>query len=230
MKKLVAMLFLFASFVCMLFKLSSGEEEGAMMGKIKLPTVRYQGHMTVEEALMKRRSVRDFQDEALKLDDMAQLLWAAQGVSCPTGYRTAPSAGALYPLETYVAVGKVATLRSGIYRYDPRAHQLTMTADGDKRLEICSAALDQSAIRKAPVSFILAAVYERTTAKYRDRGIRYVHMEVGHAAQNLCLQAVALGLDTVVIGAFYDDDVKRIMQLPVNEQPLYIIPVGKRSS
>ncbi len=194
----------------------------------KLPDPRTDGTVSVEKALLERRSIRDYADEPVTLSDVSQLLWSAQGLTAASRYRTAPSAGALYPLEVYLVAGKVSSLTAGIYHYKPQGHELIKVADGDRRAELSNAALGQSALRQAPASLVLTAVYERTTQKYRDRGIRYVHMEAGHAAQNVCLQAVSLDLGTVVIGAFYDDDVKRVMALPGSEAPLYLIPFGKR--
>jgi SagB-type dehydrogenase family enzyme len=184
--------------------------------------------VSVEKALLERRSIRDYADETVTLADVSQLLWAAQGITNPSGYRTAPSAGALYPLEVYLVAGKVASLPAGIYRYRPRGHEVVKIVEGDKRSELCTAALGQTALSEVPVSIVVTAIFERTTQKYRDRGYRYVHMEAGHAAQNVCLQAVSLDLGTVVIGAFDDDDIKKVMQLTATEEPLYIIPIGKK--
>jgi SagB-type dehydrogenase family enzyme len=195
---------------------------------IKLPGPRHDSDTSLEEALLKRRSIRGYKNAPLYRSEISQLLWAAQGVTDPRGLRTAPSAGALYPLELSIVVGNVTDLQSGIYRYRPRTHELEKIEEGDKRGELCSAALGQSAIRNAAVVIVVSALYERTTVKYGERGIRYVHMEAGHTAQNVCLQAVALDLGTVVIGAFRDDEVKRIMKMADREQPLYIIPVGRR--
>ena len=206
----------------------SGGLRAAPPEPLKLPEPKVDGKVSVEKSLFERRSIRDYADEPVTLAEVSQLLWAAQGLTDPAGYRSAPSAGALYPLEVYVVAGKVALLPAGIYRYKPRGHELIKVGDGDKRSELCAAALSQAALKQAPVSIVVTAIFERTTQKYRDRGIRYVHMEAGHAAQNICLQAVSLDLGTVVIGAFNDDEVKKVMQLMATEEPLYIIPVGKR--
>jgi SagB-type dehydrogenase family enzyme len=200
----------------------------ALADPVKLPEPKHDSKVSVEKAISERRSIRAFADEALTLADVSQLLWAAQGITDPAGYRTAPSAGALYPLEVYLVSGKVASLPAGIYRYRPHGHELMKLLDGDRRSDLCSAALSQTAIKQAPVSIVVTAVYERTTQKYRDRGIRYVHLEAGHAAQNVCLEAVSLDLGTVVIGAFQDDDIKKLLPLGPSEEPLYLIPVGKR--
>ena len=196
--------------------------------KIKLPKPKYDSNTSVEQALLKRRSVRAYKDASLTLTEVSQLLWAAQGITDPRrGFRTAPSAGALYPLELYVVAGNVNDLPDGIYKYRSHGHELAMVVEGDKRTELCNAALDQPSVKDAAAVIVFSAVYKRTTGKYREKGIRYVHIEVGHAAQNIYLQAVSLNLGTVVIGAFDDEEVKKIMNIGDKEQPLYIMPVGK---
>ena len=196
--------------------------------RIELPEPRYDGDVSLEESLVKRRSVRDYTGESLALEEVSQLLWAAQGTTANWGGRTAPSAGALYPLEVYVIVGDVRNLAAGVYRYDPNGHELAMAAAGDIRAELASAALGQTSVKDGAIDLVFTAVYQRTTRKYGDRGVRYVHMEAGHAAQNICLQATAMGLGAVTIGAFHDERVSRLMNLPRDEEPLYVIPVGKR--
>ena len=196
---------------------------------IKLPEPRYEGEISVEEALLKRRSVRDYTGASLTLQEVSQLLWSAQGITHPRGFRTAPSAGALYPLEVYVVVGEVQNLAQAVYHYKPDEHELVKVMDGDKRAELATAALGQSWVEEGVINIVLTAVYGRTTQKYGDRGIRYVHMEAGHAAQNLCLQAAALELGLVTVGAFHDDQVSEILGLTEDETPLYIIPVGRES-
>ncbi|MBS7622284.1 SagB/ThcOx family dehydrogenase [Candidatus Bathyarchaeota archaeon] len=182
---------------------------------------------SLEEALMNRRSARSYVDGALTLEELSQLLWAAQGLTSPQGLRTAPSAGGLYPLEVYVVVGRVEGLSRGVYRYLPSTHSILRIQDGDRRVELARASLDQSWVKEAAVDIIIAAAYERTTVKYGERGVRYVHLEVGHAAQNLCLQATALRLGAVTVGAFDDDEVSMVVGLPQDEKPLYVIPVGR---
>jgi len=196
--------------------------------EIMLPEPRYESGVSIEETLRKRRSVREYADEALTLPEVAQLLWAAQGITSPGGKRTVPSAGALYPLEVYVVIGKVAGVTPGVYSYRPQSHKLAKVRDGEQRAALCQAALAQESVEQAAIDIVITAVYERTTITYGDRGLRYVHMEAGHAAQNVYLQAEALGLGTVVIGAFLDEPVKRVLGLPEDEEPLYIIPVGRK--
>lgn len=194
---------------------------------ITLPKPNYSSAVSVEEALKNRRSIRKYKDERLTLAEVSQLLWAAQGITATWGGRTAPSAGALYPMEIYMVAGEVEGLESGVYRYIPKEHAIAKQVEGDIRQKLSDAALGQKVIRDAPISLILAAVYERTTGKYGKRGIRYVHIEVGHIGQNVYLQAETLGLGTVMVGAFDDQKVKDILGLD-NEEPLGIMPVGRR--
>jgi len=195
-------------------------------GEIRLPSPQYDGKISVQQALLKRRSVREYRDQPLSLEEVSQLLWAAQGVTDAGGHRTAPSAGALYPLEVYLLVGDVQQLPAGVYRYLPHGHSLVLIADGDQRRNLAWAALGQESIQEAPAVILISAVVARTAAKYGDRAERYVYMEVGCAAQNVYLQAEALGLGTVMIGAFYDEEVKRLLAMPRQEQPMCIMPVG----
>jgi len=194
---------------------------------IKLPAPQHRGLVSVERALGTRRSVRHYNKLPLELEEASQLLWSAQGISNSRGYRTAPSAGALYPLEVYAAIGNVTDLAAGIYKYNTREHALIETAAGDRRQDISRAALHQSYIAAAPVVLLFCTVKDRVVHKYGDRAMQYVFMEVGHAAQNVCLQAVALGLGTVVIGAFKDGDIKAAAHLAENEHPAYLIAVGR---
>jgi len=196
--------------------------------RVKLPAPRYKSDTSIEEALLKRRSVREYSKSALSLPEVSQLLWATQGITDQDGSRTAPSAGALFPLEVYLVAGLVDSLSSGIYKYEPHGHELTLVIGGDKRKDLYRAALAQESVRDGAAAIVIAAVYERTTQKYGERGIRYVHMEAGHAAQNVYLQAASLNLGTVVIGAFQDELVKKVLQMPTKEIPLYIMPVGRK--
>ncbi|WP_223209000.1 SagB/ThcOx family dehydrogenase [Pyrococcus furiosus] len=192
--------------------------------KIILPAPRTEGEMSVEEAIAKRRSIRTYKNEPLKIEELGQLLWAAQGITHEYK-RAAPSAGATYPFEIFVVVGNVEGLKPGIYHYDPFEHSLTLTKEGDFRKELQEAALGQEWVGNAAINIVLVAFYERTTKYYGERGIRYVHMEAGHIGQNIYLQATALGLGTVAVGAFHDEEVARI--IGTNGAPLYIFPVGR---
>lgn len=188
---------------------------------LPLPSPSTVGAMSVEEALAARRSVRDFSTRPLSSAQVGQLLWAAQGVTDAQGRRTAPSAGARYPLELY-AVSAQAT-----FRYLPAEHALATIREGDLRQELCAAALGQEAVGSAPLVVVIVAVPARTAARYgQERAMRYIQLEAGHAAQNLLLQAVALGLGGVPVGAFDDSRVSAILGLPADQAPLYLLPVG----
>jgi SagB-type dehydrogenase family enzyme len=217
-------LFILVGGIIMLPQFVSGREPSEI---IKLPEPKYDSQTSFERALQQRRSIRDYLDEPLTLAEVSQLLWAAQGVTDPHGYRTAPSAGALYPLEVYLVAGQVSDLAKGVYKYRPQPHELIKLAEGDQRRALASAALGQSCVANGSVVIVITAVYARTMKKYRQRGIQYVHIEVGHAAQNVYLQTVSLYLGTVIVGAFSDDAVKKVLNLPDEEQPLCIMPVGR---
>ena len=195
--------------------------------EIALPAPRLEGDVAVERALALRRSRRAFAPDALALADAAQLLWAAQGITDAEEKRTAPSAGALYPLEVFLVAGAVSGIPPGVYRYDPKRHQLSRVRSGDVRGEVAQAALGQDWIAKAPAIVVIAGDYLRTAWKYGKRAPRYVHIEVGHAAQNVYLQAVALGLGTTMVGAFRDDELMRVLGLASRTEPLGLLPVGK---
>lgn len=238
-KKAIAVIILVAvvsavTITMYLTRLKSAEFEPAEAhGFVELPPPETVGTVSVEEAIGRRRSIRSYTDEPLSLQDISQLMWAAQGITDPArNFRAAPSAGATYPLEVYVVVGYncVTGLSEGLYHYDPPKHRLEYILKGDMRSSLAEAAVGQSYVREAPIDIVIAAVYERTTGKYGERGVRYVHMEAGHAAQNLYLQATARGLGMVTVGAFYDDQVQGLLQLPEEQKPLYIIPVGHPKS
>jgi len=204
-------------------------------GLVYLPMPRLRGVVSLEEALANRRSIREYTGEPITIEELAQLLWAAQGVSeTRHGFRTSPSAGATYPLEVYVVAAPKGVLAGdgflepGSYRYLPHSHALVQARKGDDLIErLYHAALEQEWVREAPVNLVFTAVYERTTRRYGARGVRYVHIEVGHAGQNVYLQAAALGLATVAIGAFHDDEVRKVIGAPEEENPLYIMPVAR---
>jgi len=203
--------------------------EVSMAEEISLTPPKLEGTQTLEETLNRRRSIRDFKDEPISFDEFSQLLWAIQGITDKTnGFRTAPSAGALYPLEIFVVVGNVVGLKPGVYRYIPRTHSIKKHLDGDKRKELAHSALGQESIIGCAVDFVITGVYSRTKWKYGERAERYVWLEAGHSAQNLLLQATALNLGAVPIGAFFDDKVKGTLKLK-EEEPLYIIPVGRKA-
>ncbi len=194
---------------------------------IPLPSPERTGARSVEQALDQRRSVRDYRREPLSLDQIGQLAWAAQGVSDPGGYRTAPSAGATYPLEVDLLIQGIDGLDDGVYRYLPSEHALQLRFGGDHREALAQAALGQAWVRDAPVVMVLSAVLARTEGRYGERAERYVAMEAGHAAQNVYLQGVALEVGTVVVGAFDDDGVASVLRLARGERPLYLLPLGQ---
>jgi SagB-type dehydrogenase family enzyme len=184
--------------------------------------------------------VRSFASAPLSLEELAQILWAAQGITEPAedappgfswpwmgGLRTAPSAGALYPLELYAVVGLVEGLDPGLYRYVPTAHALERVMQRDLRDVLAGGALRQATISEAPASLVFGAVVGSTEAKYGDRAVRYVQMEVGAAAQNVYLQCQSLELGTVFIGAFQDEEVKEALALPDDQRVFAILPVGR---
>lgn len=187
-----------------------------------LPSPRLAGRLSLEEALAARRSIRSFSEEALTRAEVGQLLWAAQGVTDGEGHRTAPSAGACYPLELDVVTA------DGLARYVPDGHRLVRRGSSDLRATLRRAALDQSAVGEAPLVIVISGVVERAAARYgAERAERYVALEAGHAAQNILLEAVSLGLGAVPVGAFDDAEIRRVLALADGEAPLYLIPVGR---
>ena len=209
----------------------NGPREGQQLksGEIRLPEPLVKMGVSLNEAIYERRCIRSFSDEPLTLDHLGQLLWAGNGsrvdaVSGPT--RTAPSAGGLYPVELFVVAGDVEGLEPGIYAYRSSSHSLQLIKGGDFRPELTESALMQRFIGKAPATIVIAAVYERTTRKYGERGKeRYVHMDAGHAAQNIFLQVTSLGLGTTTVGAFRDRGIKQLLDAEKAE-PLYLMPLG----
>ena len=205
-------------------------EQKEIMNKVEisLPPPHKASNTSLEEVLWKRRSIRDFKQEAINLKEVSQLLWAAQGITDPSGKRTAPSAGALYPLEVYLVARDVEELEPGVYKYVPKDHKLIKILKKDISQELAQAALGQSHVQEASANLVFTAVFKRTADKYGERGIRYVYMEVGHASENVYLQAESLDLGTVSVGAFHDEELKSILTLAAEETPLYIMPVGRR--
>lgn len=201
---------------------------------IKLPAPRLIGKTSLEEIMQKRRSVRSYRNEPMRLEDVSQLLWSAYGVTEPRdkpphirgGLKTAPSAGARYPLEVYLIAGNVQGLAQGFYRYLPESHSLVLVATGDLRVKACEAARNQKMVEEAPVSLVYTADFERTTSRYGERGKNYVYVDLGHSAQNVYLQAEALGMHSCAIGAFDDKDLHAVLSLPANESVIYMMPVG----
>jgi SagB-type dehydrogenase family enzyme len=195
---------------------------------VNLPTPAFQGTVAVAQALKSRRTIRQFANKPLTQEQLSQLLWAAYGITDPRGLRTAPSAGALYPLDMYVVVGErqVSGLAAGVYHYLPEKQALEPKRLGDLRHGVARASLHQDWMAEAPVLFIITGEYRRCQVKYGERGIRYTHMESGHAAQNIFLQAEALGLGAGIVGAFENAVLTHTLDLPPAHDPLLILPVG----
>jgi len=193
-----------------------------------LPKPSLEGSVSLEHALAHRRSIRRFDPSPVSLAAISQLLWAAQGTTDERGFRTAPSAGALFPLEVYLVVGAVSGLTPGIYHYDPDPHRLMRISTVEIREQLARAAYEQNWIADAPAVLVLVANYDRTTRKYGSRGARYVQMEAGHAAQNVYLQSEALELGTCMVGAFREGALKELLGLSTDLEPLGLMPVGKR--
>ena len=188
--------------------------------EIYLPEPRLDGGLSVEAALARRESVRHFTSQQLSLPALSQILWAAQGITRNWGGRTTPSAGALYPLEIYIA------LRDGFFHYAPREHKLICISDNNLIDPLAPVALGQQCISEAAAVVVIAAVYERIERKYGERGRRYAKIEAGHAAQNILLQAVSQGIGAVPVGAFHDEEAAKVLSLPHDHEPLYLIPLG----
>ena len=198
---------------------------------MKLPEPRTEGRFSLEKAINDRRTVRSFTSQPIALEQFSQLLWAAQGVTGGRGLkRTAPSAGALYPMDIYAVVGTngIEGLKAGVYHYEPTDHAVSFVTEGDRRNALATAALSQMWMAKPPLNIVLAAEYDRITLKYGKRGVRYAMIEAGHIGQNIFLQAEALGLGAGIVGAFDDEDVIRVLKIPRSHEPLLIMPLGHK--
>jgi SagB-type dehydrogenase family enzyme len=210
----------------LIFQSAASEERGGDRG-IDLPAPKFEGKVSVEQALLMRRSVKEYRDEPLSLADVAQLLWAAQGINRPeTSHRTVPSAGSTYPIDVYAIVADVKGIEKAAYQYKPEEHRLAKVKEGDVVAEL-AAALEQDWVGKAPLVIVFVAVWERGTSRFGDEGIKYSHMEVGHASQNVYLQAAALNLGTRVIGGAREEPIRKVLDIPAAHSPLYVMPVGK---
>jgi SagB-type dehydrogenase family enzyme len=213
-----------------IFRSSPVSETEKIVGEIiSLPGPSLKGAISLEEAILERRSTRDYQDKGLNLDQVSQILWAGQGITDKSsGFRSAPSAGALYPLELYLVVGEngVKELSAGVYHFVPQGHKLEKISSSDLRTKVMEASLNQGFIAQAPIVLIITGEYERTTKKYGERGKQYVHLEAGHAGQNIYLQVESLGLGTVTVGAFDGEEIIKILNLPQAHKPFYVMPIG----
>ena len=195
--------------------------------EILLPQPQRKGEISLEETLQKRRSIREYKNEPLSLKDISQILWASQGIT-EGSHRTVPSAGALYPIEIYLVVKNVEGVAEGVYRYDPEGHKLVLVVGGDFNRALAEVAANQEWIENSAAILLISADFQRTTQKYGERGKQYVWMEAGHSAQNVYLQATSLELGTVSVGAFDEERVQKILNLPENIQSLVIMPIGKK--
>jgi SagB-type dehydrogenase family enzyme len=185
--------------------------------------------MSLEKTIKNRRTIRSFDKASLTLEHFSQLLWAAQGVTDDHGFkRAAASGGALFPLDLYSVVGEegVATLNPGLYHYEPETHAVAFLTEGDIRVNLAREALGQMWMAAAPLNLVITAEYRRICGKYGERGVRYAILEAGHAAQNIFLQAEALGLGAGIVGAFNDEGVVRILEIPKSHEPLLVMAVG----
>lgn len=196
-------------------------------GRIDLPARDAAGRMTLEACLAKRRSVREYSGEALRLEEAGQLLWAAQGVTGLGGLRASPSAGAIYPLETYVLAGNVEGVPAGLYRYDADLHALQALWRGDKRKKLAAAALGQECVEQAAMVVVLATDYRRIVRELGERGRYLAHVEAGHVGQNFLLEAAARGLGAIGLGRFEPDIVASLLKLGEDEEPLYLLLAGR---
>lgn len=200
--------------------------KGAAM---KLPQPKTEGTISVEQAIGQRRTVRAFSPRMLHPDQLSQLLWSAQGVTTSDGpRRAAPSAGALYPMDIYTVMGpdSVARIEAGVYHFEPQTHVLHRVSQRDAREEVARACLSQMWMAKAPLCLVITAEYRRITGKYGNRGVRYAMIEAGHIGQNIFLQAEAIDLKAGIVGAYHDEKLIEIMNLPRTHEPLLIMPIG----
>jgi SagB-type dehydrogenase family enzyme len=198
----------------------------SMTVSIALPAPDTESGMPLNDALSKRRSRRNLAPGPLSLPQISQILWAAQGITAKGRFRTAPSAGALYPIEIYVVAENVQGMDSGLYHYSPQNHSLSLLEKGSWSGKVAKAALGQGALTKASAIVLVTAEIERTSGKYGDRADRYIAEETGAIAQNIYLQVESLGLSTVLIGAFYDERIQAT--LGIQEVPYAIMPIGRR--
>jgi len=203
------------------------QESQSTGSPITLPTPSTTGSVSIEQTLHERRSTRFYQNTPLTLAEVSQLLWAAQGKTVSDGRRAAPSAGALYPLETYLVITRVNELDPGVYRYEPANHHLSLKRSGEFRDALAQACLGQDCVSMASACIVITGIYERAAVKYGSRAERYTHMEVGHVAENVHLQAVPLRIGTVVVGAFDDDSVGTVVGVAEGEGALCVLPLGR---
>ncbi|MCX7965630.1 MAG: SagB/ThcOx family dehydrogenase [Syntrophorhabdaceae bacterium] len=219
-----------ASLLCAIILFFYFFNNGQAMEIIKLNEPVDDKTIYFKDLINKRYTVRDYRDTPLNIEDLSYILWAAYGFK-KDGGRTVPSAGALYPLNLYVACGnleikKGEKAQKGLYAYEPHKHELVLIKNQDIRTHIARASLSQMWMAHAPCMIIITCEYSRITFKYRERGIRYAHMEVGNVSQNISLAAFNRGLACGIVGAFYDDDVKAVLGIKETHEPLLLMPIG----
>ncbi len=223
MKKSILIFVLLAvcSSVC-LTQATAADTAPSAPAVIRLPKPQTNGSFSLEQALANRRSVREFTDEPLTISQIGQLCWAAQGITEPNkAFRTAPSAGAVYPIQLYVL------LPEGLYVYLPEKHELSLVIGKDLRYSVFNSSFNQRVVQKAPCTFMITGNSKKVEAKYRNRGEKFTYIETGHIAQNIHLQAVTLGLGSVSIGIMDAKTIAQVCKLPENLDVLYLVPVGK---
>lgn len=228
---IILIILLGITFVYLIWPKTEETRPREIISTVNLPTVQISSNVSVEEAIQNRRSVRRYTTDPLSLQDVSQLLWAAQGITDEkTKFRTVPSAGHTYSLEIYVLVGKssVNGLNEGVYHYNPFNNTLEQILAGDARSELSQAANGQPWVKEAPINIIITGNYQKMINSYKDERLstRFVDMEAGHAGQNIYLEAEARNLATVALGSFNDDQVHQVLNLPNNERILYIYPAG----
>ena len=185
--------------------------------------------MPVEEAIRRRRSIREYLRKPMTLDKLSQILWAAQGITdSQSGHRAAPSPGAKYTLELYVFAreGGVTELPAGLYHYEPASHSITRVKTGDYSAALQLAAKDQEQVGTAAAVVAITGIFERAMMKYGERGIQYALQESGSAGENIYIEATAVGLGTVMMGSFDEDEVGRLVGVEKGEKPLLLMPLG----
>ena len=229
MKKQYAMLLVLMVMVFFLVSFPAGiekvfaQDKSASAATIKLPAPKYSSDTSVEKALLERRSVRSYKAEPLTIPDIAQILWAAQGITEPKkGMRTAPSARGMYLIEVYLIAGNVTNLPAGMYKYGPQGHELIKIAEGNIKDDLFKAA-GQAQIKSAPVALLIVGKSAEASGNPP-----WMYLEAGHVSQNVYLQAESLKLGAVTMAGFKTDDVKKALNLPAGEQPIYIMCVGKK--
>ena len=198
---------------------------------VKLPQPRTDGGMSVEKALLERRSIRSFRNESLTLDEISQLCWAAQGITDDKGHRTSPSAMATYPLEVYLLAGNVTNLPAGVYHYSPLGHNLTLISKGNKIPELFNSSRGgrEDWRKGSPAVFIITGVFERTDKVPGLDLNRFVYIEAGTSAENLLLEVVSLGLGSTYTAGFDENKTKEYLRLSLGEEPIGVLPVGRKA-